>query len=240
MKARHTPDQLNGSARLRLPERACPLPSGAIHELRTPLTSIHGYAQILQRSLADNPKAANALSVIVRESGRLTQMLAELSDVVELETPASEPARAPVDVREIVEASVAVVRRQRQADHQISVDGSGTVVGDARRLSQAIYHVLENAVCYSEPDCPVVVTIADAVDRVRISVADEGIGIAADDADRIYQPFVRGTNARQLGGRGLGLGLCIAQEALALEGGTVRHVGRPGGGTVFIVELPRS
>src|SRR6266536_4650659 len=94
-----TPDGSSGRPTPGLPERVGSLPSSAIHELRTPLTSIHGYAQILQRSLADNPKAHAALSVIVRESARLTQMLSELSDVVELDSPATAPARSSVDLR---------------------------------------------------------------------------------------------------------------------------------------------
>jgi two-component system OmpR family sensor kinase len=222
-----------------LPDCDGSLPSSAIHELRTPLTSIHGYAQILQRSLAENPKAASALGVIVRESGRLTQMLAELSDVVELQNATASDGASDLDVRELVEAAVECAARQDVGKHQIVVDGSGHAPGDARRLTRALTHILANAVLYSPAEAPITVTIVERPDGVRVTVADEGIGVAAEEVERIYQPFVRGTNARQLGGRGLGLGLCIAQAALALDGGSLSHEAVPGGGTAFIVDLPK-
>lgn len=225
--------------RPRLPDHGGSLPSSAIHELRTPLTSIHGYAQILQRSLADNPRAANALAVIVRESSRLTQMLAELSEVVELGSPSARPAQADVDLREVAEAAADAVSRHDQGNHQIVVEGNGHVVGDCRRISQAVSQVLENAASYSPEATPITVTITESAECARIAVVDQGIGVLPEDAERIYEPFTRGGNARQLGGRGLGLGLSIAHGALALEGGTVRHEARPTGGTVFTIELPR-
>jgi two-component system sensor histidine kinase SenX3 len=222
-----------------LPEPDGVLPPSAIHELRTPLTSIHGYAQILQKSLADNPKASNALNVIVRESARLTQMLGELSDVVELHGTAAATCVSEVDVREAIEAAIETVSRQDGGQHQIVVDGSGRACADARRLTRALTHVITNAVVYSLADTAVTVTVAERDDVVEIAVTDEGIGIPPNDGERIYKPFQRGANARQLAGRGLGLGLCIAQVSLATDGGSLRHEAIPAGGTAFVISLPR-
>src|SRR5215204_4395823 len=80
-------DQRHRHAAMGEQERTCAgLPSTAIHELRTPLTSIHGYAQVLQRSLRDNPRATNALGIVVRETSRLSGMLASLSELAELQS----------------------------------------------------------------------------------------------------------------------------------------------------------
>lgn len=227
----------------RVPERLAGLPSSAIHELRTPLTSIHGYAQVLQRGLSENPRASNALSVIVRESGRLTQMLAELSDLAELVDPderATVPAPTEVDVREVAEIVAESIAAHDTTGHEIVVTGRARLACDSRRLALALTHVLNNAASYSPAETQIAVNIDDGEDCVRIYVADEGIGISDADAERIYQPFERGANARELGARGLGLGLHIARQALArLDGGTLSHLPQPSGGTIFMLELPR-
>jgi signal transduction histidine kinase len=230
-------------------KRPAGLPSSAIHELRTPLTSIHGYAQVLQRGLTDNPRASNALGVIVRESGRLTQMLtelsdlAELSDLVELADP-TDPATAPrcgeVDLRELAEIVAESVAARDDGSHDVVVTGYARLVCDGHRLALALTHVMTNAALYSPAQTQISVNVDDGDDCVRVYVADEGIGIADADADRIYQPFERGANAREFGVRGLGLGLYIARQALArICGGTISHVPQPSGGTVFVLELPR-
>jgi signal transduction histidine kinase len=215
------------------------LPSSAIHELRTPLTSIHGYAQMLQRGLSDNPRAANGLAVIVRESGRLTQMLAELSDLADLNEPDAGCDRGDVDVRALVEIAAETIARHDTVGHAVTIGGQARLVCDGRRLAQAITHVLTNATRYSPPDSRIAVRLEDGDDFVRIYVADEGIGICEDDAERVYQPFQRGANAREFGTRGLGLGLLIARLALAVDRGTLTHTARPSVGTLFVIELPR-
>ncbi len=228
----------------RLPAQSAGLPSSAIHELRTPLTSIHGYAQVLQRGLSDNPRASNALSVIVRESGRLSQMLAELSDLAELVDPddsAATTACAEVDVRELVDVVAESVATRDLAGHEIVVTGWAHLACDGRRLALALTHVITNAALYSPAQTRISVNVDDGDDCVRVYVADEGIGIHDADAERIYQPFERGANARELGARGLGLGLHVARQALELlNGGTLTHLPRPSGGTVFVLELPRA
>jgi signal transduction histidine kinase len=224
-------------------ERPAGLPSSAIHELRTPLTSIHGYAQVLQRGLSDNPRASNALSVIVRESGRLTQMLSELSDLAELVEPsdgAVDPDVTDVDVREVVEIVAETVMARDAGHHEIVISGWAHLTCDGRRLALALTHILTNAVQYSPAQTQVSVDVDDGGDCLRVYVADEGIGINDADAERVYLPFERGVNARELGARGLGLGLYIARCSLAsIGGGTLTHVPQPSGGTVFVLELPR-
>jgi two-component system OmpR family sensor kinase len=225
------------------PERPPGLPSSAIHELRTPLTSIHGYAQVLQRGLADNAQASKALSVIVRESGRLTQMLAEFSDLANLTDPddsSGTSAHAEVDLREMAELVAEAVSAGDAAGHQIVVAGQARAVCDGHRLALALTHLLTNATVYSPAGSRITVTLDEGDECVRICVADEGIGILDADAERIYRPFERGANAREFGVRGLGLGLVIARQALkAAAGATLRHAPRSGTGTVFLVELPR-
>jgi len=229
-------------ARRDVSRSAAGLPSSAIHELRTPLTSIHGYAQVLQRNLTDNPRASNALKVIVRESGRLTQMLSELSDLADLaETtdPTVMPARVEVDLREMAEIVAETVSARDQAEHEIVISGHARALCDGRRVALALTHILTNATLYSLSGTRIAVQLDKTAECVRIAVTDEGIGIADADAERVYRPFERGQNGRELGARGLGLGLFIARQVIEADGGSLFHVSRPAAGTQFVIELPR-
>jgi len=216
------------------------LPSAVIHELRTPLTSIHGYAQVLQRNLKNDPRATNALAVVVRESTRLSGMLAALSELAELESGEESSPPMQVEAEQIVDGVIhEVLRRDGQA-HPIEMTGRGTACCNPTSLNQALLHILTNAVRYSDAGAPVTVTIRETPQAVVIDVADRGIGMEQDDAERLYQPFQRGGLARQEGIRGLGLGLFLARETLRQAGGELEHLNRDGGGTTFRITLTRA
>jgi len=214
------------------------LPSNVIHELRTPLTSIHGYAQVLQRSLRDNPRANNAIGVVVRESTRLSSMLAALSELAELQSGELVCTPVPVETDQIVEGVVIEARRHDGGAHPIQVEGDGLARCSPTMLSQAVTHVLTNAIRYSPEGAPISVTIARAGEAVEIVIADRGIGIRPEEAERIYEPFERGANARLEGVRGLGLGLFLARESLMAMRGWIEHREREGGGTTFRLTVP--
>jgi signal transduction histidine kinase len=214
------------------------LPSNVIHELRTPLTSIHGYAQVLQRSLRDNPRATKALGVVLRESTRLSAMLASLSELAELQS--SDVVVAPMDVEayQLVDGVVDEVRRRDGNAHPIQVDGCGMARCTPSLLNQALLHVLTNATLFSPAETPIEVTIGRHADLLTIDVADRGIGVEPADEERIYQAFERGDNARRAAIRGLGLGLFLTRQALGLMDGRLSHRARDEGGTVFRLVVP--
>lgn len=214
------------------------LPASVIHELRTPLTSIHGYAQVLQRTIRDESRATNALAIIVRESSRLTTMLSQISEFSELTLEEELESLADADIRELVDHVVFEVTRRDEQAHPVAVEGMATARCRPRRLSQALLHVLTNAVRYSDAGLPVRVTIAERGGVVHIQVSDEGVSIDPRDGHRIYEPFERGTNAQKSGVRGLGLGLAVARAAMEATGGRITHERRPTGGTTFSLSVP--
>jgi len=214
------------------------LPSGVIHELRTPLTSIHGYAQVLQRNVRDNPRATSALNVVVRESARLSAMLASLSELAELQSDDLVTTPMEVEAHQIVDGVVHEVQRRDANAHPIEIAGEGTACCNPTLLSQAFLHVLTNATRFSPEGSPISVTIARNGDLLEIDVSDRGIGIDPDDGSRIYLPFERGATARQAGIRGLGLGLFLARAALGSTGGQIEHQTHEGGGTTFRLTVP--
>jgi two-component system, OmpR family, phosphate regulon sensor histidine kinase PhoR len=112
---------------------------------------------------------------------------------------------------------------------------------DESRLQEIIYNLLDNAVKYSQSGSLISLKAAVSGDRVRISVADEGIGIRPDDLPRIFERFYRADKARSPEGvRGTGLGLSIVKHIAQLHGGTVEAQSEPGKGTTISVLLPVS
>ena len=216
------------------------LPASAVHELRTPLTSIHGYAQVLQRSMGNERRAANALAVILRESTRLSAMLSDLAELAELESENVLLEPIDVDLHQVIDGIVHAVARRDGVAHPMHLEGSAVARCHPTILSQAALHVVSNAVAYSEPGAPVTVQIRAVHDMAAIVVGDRGISVDPADSERIYEPFERGENARAFGTRGLGLGLYLARQAIRLAGGDVYHGPRAGGGTVFQITVPRA
>lgn len=214
------------------------LPSSVIHELRTPLTSIHGYAQVLQRALKDEPRAKNALAVVVRETTRLSAMLAELSELAEVDADDLVVAPIEIEVRQIIDGVAHEIERRDTGARPIVIEGSGVACCNPTILSQVLFHVLTNAIRYSPDGAQVDVSVRQHGVRVEIVVADRGISVEPADAKRIYEPFERGSNARQFGVRGLGLGLYLARRQLSACDGRIEHHPRDGGGTIFRITLP--
>lgn len=213
------------------------VPSSVIHELRTPLTAIHGYAQVLQRSLASDPTKSRATNVLLTETTRLSVLLNQLSELAEVDTRSSERQAAQVDVRQVVDGLVESKAKKAVA-HSFDVDGAAVVRTDARRLTQALSHLLDNAVAYSTEGGTIRVRIEAQPDGAHVSIADEGIGVPAEDADNIFQRYRRGTNAKRAGVRGLGIGLYVARKAILHEGGQIWHRPAEGRGTVFHLKVP--
>ena len=215
------------------------VPSSVIHELRTPLTAIHGYAQVLHRSLASDPTKARATNVLLSESTRLAALLNQLSELAEVDSSTAEHAAIQVDVRQVVDGLVEQ-KAKKAPDHRFDVDGTAVVRTDARRLTQALSHLLDNAVAYSTEGGTVQIRIDARPDGAHVSIADEGIGVPPEDADRIFQRYRRGSNAKRAGVRGLGIGLYVARKAILREGGQIWHTPNDDKGTVFHLTVPNS
>jgi len=210
-----------------------------LHELRTPLTAIRGYAQVLRRSLRDNARATNAIGIVVRESTRLSAMLAALSEMAELQSGDVFAAAVDVEVDQVVGDVVHEVVRRDGGAHPIRAEGRGLARCNPTLLGQALLHVITNATTFSPVGSPILVVTTQHRDFVETQVIDEGPGIDPADAHRIYEPFERGADARRAAIRGLGLGLYLARESLARTHGSLDHRGREQGGTTFRLRLPR-
>ena len=211
----------------------------ASHELRTPLTPLRLRIQILRRLLAhgETPpreKLAASLDTLDRQTERLGRLVSDLLDVSRITAGKLTLHRERLDLAEIASEVVeryAGVSGSRIALQTQSAPGSW----DRARLEQVATNLLANAIKYGEGK-PIDVVVAPKDGVAVLVVRDRGIGIAAQDTERIFGRFERATSAISYGG--LGLGLYIAQQIAAAHGGRISVESAPGQGAAFTVALP--
>jgi two-component system OmpR family sensor kinase len=209
----------------------------ASHELRTPLTSIRGYAELLRKGGFDTEEGRRrAAERIEGEAARMSLLVDDLLLLARLDQ--GRPLeRAPVDLRRVVADAVDAARMQDPTRPlTLDVDGSVVVQGDAARVRQIVDNLLGNALIHTPERTPVHVAVERRGHTARLTVADEGPGLDAEQAAQVFDRFYRGSEART--GEGTGLGLSIVAALAAAHGGGARIETAPRRGTTFIVEIP--
>ncbi|MFN7134154.1 MAG: sensor histidine kinase, partial [Myxococcales bacterium] len=215
----------------------------ASHELRTPLTPLTLGIHTLRRLVTDPApeelaRARETVEMCERQLRRLSALVNELLDVTRLSAGAFELVPAEMDlaelVREVVAGATEHARRFRSI-LELSAPDHVHGVWDRSRLEAVVQNLLTNALKYGGGK-PVRIRLECDGAVARLSVADEGIGIRADDLPRIFQKFERAVPTRHYGG--LGLGLYIADQIVRGHGGTITVDSVPGQGSTFTVTLP--
>ena len=214
------------------------------HELRTPLTSIISFAElILDEKDKLAPDTVSSLSVIQRNAGRLMHLVGELLLLSRLEQGVLPLDLEVVSVPDLVAEAVSSASASA-AEHGITIDvaiAAGPALrADPLRLQQVLGNLLSNAVKYTGPGGKVRVKGAYDGQRWQIAVADNGMGIPADELGSLFDRFVRASNARTAGLPGTGLGLAVVKAITELHGGTVEVRSVMDHGTVFTIYLPVS
>lgn len=218
------------------------------HDLRNPLAATKAQAQVMRRRIrtgrVDQASIDEGLESIDANSTRMAKRIEELTDVARLRAGyALELARGPVDVADLVEASVDVYRHATER-HVISVRSGSpapTAFVDANRIERVIDNLLSNAIKYS-PDGGRVSVEVEQEERsgrhwIVIRVRDEGVGIPAADLPMVFDRFQRGSNVKNRVG-GIGIGLAGARTIVEQHGGEVSVESVEGRGSVFTVRLP--
>ncbi len=206
------------------------------HEVRNPLTPIRLAVDNLERAARRGPDAldralAEEPAAIRAEVDRLERLVREFAEYSRLPAPDPRPVDLEPIVRRAVEGQVA--GRERIAVRIRHGGKIPRVLADAELLSAALANLARNAAAaLAERGGTITVTLGPArPGRVRLTIADDGPGIAPELFERIFEPYVTG-------GGGSGLGLAITRRIVEEHGGTIRAAPRQGGGTEFIVELP--
>ncbi len=188
--------------------------ANASHELRTPLAAILGYVETLRHlDPADGDAVRERfLAIIDREAGRMQQLVADLLSVSRIEADRYRRPTDPVDLAAVLKSVVADLQESggaRASDIVIDRADPGTLAGDRAQLVQMVHNILTNAMKYGRPGSPITARVQARLGNLRLSVADQGDGIAADHLPRLTERFYRVDNARsrQVGGTGLGLAI---------------------------------
>ena len=212
----------------------------ASHELRTPLTSIRGYAELFRRGAADRPEdLAKAMRRIEEEADRMGALVDDMLLLARLDQ--GRPLEQQrVDLTHITRDAVddaRAVAPDRPID--FSATGPMVVTGDEARLRQILGNLLQNANRHTPSGTPVHVRVAGDDEEAVIEVADEGPGMATEDANRVFERFWRSDPSRTRSSGGAGLGLSIVSAIAAAHGGRAEVESEPGHGATFRVYLPR-
>ena len=214
------------------------------HELRTPLTAIIGLAEVLQDQVYGplTPKQDKSVKTIEQSGQHLLAIINDLLDLSHIESGNLDLNLAPISIGSLVESGLALVKRQAQ-DKQIHLQPQvstnlAEIVGDELRLRQVLLNLLSNAIKFTPQGGEVTVSAQMLGDAVELSVTDTGIGIAADELPKLFQPFSQIDSSRSRHYGGTGLGLALVQRITALHGGTVQVNSHLGQGSRFTVVLP--
>ena len=227
--------------------------SMASHELRTPLTAVSGFIQVARRRITraadhDDPsvdwkqeatRAAETLELAQRQSRRLGRLVDELLDVSRLQLGRVELHPSEFDlvsaVNELIER-MRLLSTTHALEFRTDVE-SAPIEADRDRIDQVFENLIGNAIKYSPVGARVRVALTTQGEEAEVTIADEGIGIAPDEIDRIFNLFYRSPDPRAGHVGGLGLGLYISREIITRHGGRL-WVDSGEGGSTFHATLP--
>jgi two-component system, sensor histidine kinase and response regulator len=221
------------------------------HEFRTPLTVLVGYGQMLRDFGTQLPpeKMTAFVEGILRGSSRLERLVQDLVLLVDLQSGAAQRAfeeqQSAIPDLAVLLQDVVAERRVPAAARQVRLvtdlgPGLPAVRGQREMLSQAVGRLVDNAIKFAKPEGGTVTVSARAVDgAARIDVKDEGIGIPADQLERISEMFYQ-VDRHRMEQQGCGTGLTIARALVSLHAGTLAVTSVPGAGSTFTMTLPPS
>jgi signal transduction histidine kinase/HAMP domain-containing protein len=212
------------------------------HDLRAPLAAISGYADSLLRDDSwDSRTQREFLEIIAASADTLTRLVDNLLDAATLEAGALRLEPEPVRVERIAERVVAH-RRPLTPTHDLRVDiepGLPLANADPLRVEQVITNLVDNAVKYSPDGGPVTVRVARGEEgALVVAVSDQGIGLTAEQAGRVFERFYRAADALSGAPRGIGLGLFLCKRLVEAQGGRIWAASAPGEGSTFSFTLP--
>jgi signal transduction histidine kinase len=215
----------------------------AAHELKTPVTSLHGFTQMLLRQfdkeeLPDLDRMTRVLELMDQQSNRLMQLISQLMEFSRIETGQVTLERKLIDLVALAKEVTEAIQISTSA-HQINVVGDSVMLAlvDPLRIEQVLSNLVNNAVKYSPGGGLVQLEVARTdPSMARLSVTDQGIGIAAEHQSHIFERYYQVQDGDS--GKGMGIGLYISRHFVELHGGQIVVESPTEGGTRFTVLLP--
>ena len=211
------------------------------HEIRTPLNGVLGMAQLLlKKQLPDDER--EMVSIINSSGETLLTILNDLLDLAKIEAGRLDLEDIPFDITELGRSvhnafSAVAAKKELELTLSVNVDACGMYSGDPTRLRQILNNLVSNALKFTEAG-QVVVDVSRLDGDMIVAVRDSGIGLTADQVDRLFERFsqAESSTTRRFGGTGLGLAIC--QELAQLMGGSITVESAVGAGTTFKLRIP--
>ncbi|HLA80412.1 MAG TPA: ATP-binding protein, partial [Thermoleophilia bacterium] len=212
------------------------------HELRTPLAGIKAYATALLRTDVNRSERMQReyLSAIDQDCDRLTVLVEESLDMSRIRAGMPGLNREPLSSTAVIERAIAAIRpvaKRRVIACEADPD-LPPAWGDPERVHQVLGNLLSNALKFSRSPSPVTVSARAVGDDIRFAVVDHGVGLRADEHERIFEPFYRGDGTSVGRPRGTGLGLSICRGIVEAHGGRIWVESEAGKGSTFYFTLP--
>jgi signal transduction histidine kinase len=215
------------------------------YELRTPLNSINGFAEMLDAEYFGklNARQHDYAKAIVQSAQSLAELINDILDLASIEAGYMEIQLSTISAGELLESlrSLAAERTHRRR-LQLSVDcpdDVGAFVADERRLKQALFSLISNAMKFTPETGGITIGVRGDDDEIRFFVSDTGPGIELERQGSVFQPFEHGGDGPRRSGAGAGLGLALVKRLIELHDGSVELLSAPGEGTTVICRLPR-
>lgn len=210
------------------------------HELRQPLATVQLAAAMLERDRSEETRV-RASKLIMSSAARLARFVDDLVDVTRLQRASLEIEPRVLRLQEPVLAAAqaaapAMGEREQSFEMDVPDEPSLWINGDPSRLQQVFANLLSNASRYSPEGAEIALVLRERQGLAEVTVRDTGLGIARDMLERVFDPFIREPGR---GAQGLGIGLTLVRQVIALHGGEVTaHSDGPGCGSTFVVRLP--
>lgn len=213
----------------------------ASHQLRTPLTALLGQVEVALRRERDGAEYRRVLESVRRQSERLRKVVESLLFLARADADAALPGREAVDLGGWLREHVRTAWAGHPRAGDIRVEATPARAGvHPVLLGELVDLLVDNACKYSLPGTPIAVRVGPVEGGVELSVEDAGMGVGEADAARIFEPFVRTTEARRRGVEGSGLGLSVARRVADAHGGKLAVASVFGKGSRFTLRLSAS
>ena len=211
------------------------------HDLRTPIAGIKAMVETLRDTALDDKQAAlDFLTRINNEVDRLTQMVAELTELSHIETGKAELRRVPTNINLLIEEVAAQMNPLAESKPvTITTDLNANlpvIKVDRNRIRQTLTNLVHNAIKFNNPGGKVIISTNYNTESVIVNVSDTGMGISKEDMPHIFERFYKADKARSQGGSGLGL--AIAKHTIQAHGGNISVKSEEGKGSSFSFNLP--
>jgi signal transduction histidine kinase len=212
------------------------------HELRTPLNAIIGFSQVLKQQMYGplNERQAEYVDDVLSSGQHLLNLINDILDLAKVEAGRMELQPSTFELPELLENAASMVRERatRQGTGlTVATDGSvGAMEGDERKIKQILFNLLSNAVKFTPSGGTVTLAARAEGEQVVISVHDTGIGISAEDQEKIFEEFYQvGASRTQ---EGTGLGLALTRRLVELHHGHLTVESEPSVGSTFTATMP--